>query len=354
MTCIGCAFALTGSQIHPLLYLTLGTTIAQHLNATHIQVWMFSASIIAVGALAPFVGPLADVFGRKTLFLIGLVCSVIGSILSAATPNAAGFIAAQVFVGLGSVMQELLSIAVVGEIVPTAKRSLYAAMILCAIIPWAPGTLYANWITQSSWRWLGLIQAIWNLITFALLAIFYRPPPRVNALGLSFKEKLGRIDFIGGFLLTLGTLLFLIGLNWGGEQYSWQSSHVVSFFVIGSLLVATFCVWEKFGAAYPLFPRRIIHVTRPFFSLMVVIFAAAINYVGLVVFWPIQSISVYGSDRFQTGVNTLPIGLCIVGGAILSATLLAFFAKRATLIMTFFCVMQTVGTSSSSKPLYTY
>lgn len=343
MTVLGCSFALAGSQIISLLYLTLGTTIALALNASNLLIWLLTAGIVAQGALAPFVGPLADLFGRKSLFLVGLACSMLGGILCASTPNAAGFLAGQVFFGFGSVIQELLSISVVAEIVPTAKRSMYAALILTSIIPWAPGTAYANFIAEASWRWIGCTLAIWHAITFAILAWFYRPPPRVNALGLSRREMIGRIDFVGGFLITMGMLLFLIGLNWGGQQYSWDSAHVIAFLVVGGVLIIAFGFWEWLFALYPLFPRRMIHAPRPFFCLMFVIFAAGINYVAIVVFWPIESISVYGSNRNETGINTLPIGLGMLGGAILSAILIGIFQKRVTFIMTFFCVMQTVA-----------
>jgi len=107
--------------------------------------------------------------------------------------------------------------------------------------------------------------------------------------------------------------------------------------------MVAFGFWEAFGAKWPLFPRRIIHAPRPFFCLIFVIFAAGINYVPLVVFWPIQSISVYDADRHQNGINCLPIGMCILAGAIVSALLLGLFPKRVTFIMTGFCIVQTVG-----------
>jgi MFS family permease len=343
MTVIGCSFALAGSQIVPLLYLTLGTTIAHELKRPDLLIWMLTAGIVAAGAMAPFVGPIADLLGRKVLFLIGLIVSATGAILCAATPNVGGFIVGQIFLGFGIITEELLSIAVVAEIVPTSKRPLYAALNLCAIIPWSPGTLYANWIANSSWRWIGCVLAIWNVITFVIIAWFYRPPPRVNALGLTRRELLGRIDFMGGFLCTTGLIFFLVGLNWGGQDYPWHSAHVISFLVTGVFVLIIFGLWEQFGAKYPMFPKRIIHAPRPFFCMLFVIFAAGINYVPLVVFWPIQSISVYQANHTQNGINTLPIGTCILGGAILSALLLGIFKKHVTLTMTFFCVMQTVG-----------
>jgi MFS family permease len=352
MTVLGCALALAGSQIIPLLYLTLGTTISVDLHAESVTIWILTTIIVAMGALSQFVGPLADLFGRKILFLTGLVCSVAGGILCAATPNAVGFIAGQVLFGFGSVIQELLAITVVAEIVPAAKRSLYGALILCAIIPWSPGTLYANMIAETSWRWIGCMLAIWHAITLVIIAYFYRPPPQLNPQGLARSELIRRIDVVGGALVTGGMVFFLVGLNWGGEQYAWDSVRVLTFLCLGAVTLIGFGFWEAFGAHYPLFPRRMVHAPRPFFCLLVVIFAAGINYVALVVFWPIQSISVYGSDRFQTGINSLPIGLCILFGAILSAVLVGTFKKHITYIMFFFCVMQTVGKWSIIATLY--
>lgn len=343
MTIVGCAFALAGSQIVAALYLTLATNIARELEAESLTLWILTAGIVAMGALAPFVGPLADMFGRKALLIAGLIISIIGAIACAATPNAGGFIAGQCLLGVGAVTQELLGISIVSEIVPTAKRSLYAAVVLCTMIPWSPAPLYANWIAVHSWRWIGCTVVAWDMLTMAIIAFFYRPPPRVNALGLSRKEMMARIDFFGGILMTTGLVFILIALDWGGQQYSWQSAQVLSFLMIGFGLLLGFGFWEWYGVQYPLFPRRIIFAPRPFFCLIFVIFAAGINFVPLVVFWPIQSISVYGSGRYQTGINSLPIGTSILGGGILSALLIGLFNRHITLLMTIFCAIQTIG-----------
>lgn len=350
MTMLGCALALAGSQIAPLLYLTLGFTIAHDLHApSSLTLWLLTCLIVAMGTLAPFVGPLADLFGRKMIFVGGLLLSVLGGIICAAAQTPGGFMAGQTLLGFGAVTQELLAIAVAAEIVPTAKRPLYSALILCAIIPWSPSTLYANWIADSSWRWIGCTIAIWNVLTVAIIAYYYRPPPRVNSLGLTRREMIRRIDFIGGILVTLALVFILVAINWGGQNYPWRSSHVLSFLILGLVLFICFGFWEWFGAEYPLFPRRIVHAPRPFFCLIFVIFAAGINYVPLVVFWPIESISVFGTDHHGTGLNALPIGMCILGGSILSALLIGVFKRHVTLVMTTFCIMQTVG--EFSKPI---
>lgn len=274
---------LCASQIVSLLYLTVGTAIAVDLD-TNLFAWMLTASNLASGAIAPFVGPLADLIGRRSIFLYGgFGLSIIGAILCAATPDAAGFIAGQVFIGIGSVIQDLLSLAIVAESVPTYKRSIYVAIMLLLIIPWAPGTIYANMLLEASWRWIGLILALWNFIGFAVLFIGYRPPPRPNSRGLSRREMIKRIDFVGGFLITVGILLIMVALNTGGQDAPWSAPGTLVPLVLGFVIFFAACAYEFFIAKYPLFPRRIVHAPRPFFCMMFVIFGAGVNYIACVV-----------------------------------------------------------------------
>jgi MFS family permease len=108
-----------------LLYLTVGTAIAEELN-TDLFVWMLTASNIASGAIAPWVGPLADLIGRRAIFLWGgFGLSALAAIICAAAPNGEAFTAGQVIFGIGNVVQDLMSLAIVAESVPTSKRPMY-------------------------------------------------------------------------------------------------------------------------------------------------------------------------------------------------------------------------------------
>lgn len=51
-----------------------------------------------------------------------------------------------------------------------------------------------------------------------MLFIFYWPPPRVNSEGLTKRQILARIDYLGGVLSIGGFALFLLGIQWGGYQ----------------------------------------------------------------------------------------------------------------------------------------
>ncbi|KAF2208594.1 hypothetical protein CERZMDRAFT_114565 [Cercospora zeae-maydis SCOH1-5] len=344
-TVLGCAMALSASQISALLYLTIGTAIAVDLRSP-LFAWMLTASNLSSGALAPFVGPLADLIGRRNILLYGgFGLSIVATILCAATPNDIGFIAGQLLLGIGNVVQDLLSLAVVAESVPTSKRPIYVAFMLLIIIPWAPGTLYSNFLLEVSWRWVGAVLAVWNFIGFVVLYIGYKEPPRVNSLGLSRREMLKRIDFVGGFIFMAGVLLILVALNVGGRDSPWTSAPTLVPLVLGFVVLIAGCFYEYFVAPWPLFPRRIVHAPRPFYCMLCVIFGAGINYVCMVVFWPIQARAVFQGSNVQTGIWTIPIGTCILGGAIIAACMLHVFKNQVNWVMVGFCIAQVIGTA---------
>ncbi|KAI5310718.1 hypothetical protein KEM55_002944 [Ascosphaera atra] len=121
--------------------------------------------------------------------------------------------------GVGAAMNELTALAATSEMAPAAQRGTYVSFLMLTILPFMPCVLYGQLIAHhSSWRYVGIIPGVWNALGFIMTAAFYFPPPRPNALGLSRREILGRIDYGGGLLFISGTIVFLAGLQWGGYQ----------------------------------------------------------------------------------------------------------------------------------------
>jgi MFS family permease len=160
MAIVGCAMAFTGSQMIPLFFFTLYTSIANSLGAVSF-IWLAAGSQVGQVAASVSIGPLSDLLGRKASFVLGVVLSMIGMIVCAATPTPSGFIAGQVISGFGLILEELLSIAVISELVPTTKRTLYGGIMIAGFIPWAPGALYAQLLANRSWRWVATLIAVW-------------------------------------------------------------------------------------------------------------------------------------------------------------------------------------------------
>jgi hypothetical protein len=69
---------------------------------------------------------------------------------------------------------------------------------------------------ESTWRWGAWISVVLAGTNFVMLLLFYHPPPRANTLGLTKRQIIHRIDFLGGFLSVTGFAIFLLGIQWAG------------------------------------------------------------------------------------------------------------------------------------------
>merc|ERR1711977_795021 len=318
MTMLGFSISFVVAEVIPLFLITLFTVIAYDLNSGDKAIWLIVAQFIAVGSTVPFVGPLVDLLGRKWTTLVSLLFTVVSMILLGTTQNIAGAIASMVISGMGIGIQLLTSIAAVTELVPVSQRGITIGYIVMGFMPFAPASLYGQLLAEHSWRYVPLVIGVLALVGFVIIAIWYKPPPRVNSLGLTKRQVLGRIDFIGAFLAISGVTLFLVGLNWGEQPYAWNSAHVVACMTVGLGL----------------------------FVICFLCLTSGVNFIPVVVFWTIQCYTVYGASFRDAGIWLLPIGFCIAGGAIISAGLMTVFKTKIHWILLGFCVIQTAGLGS--------
>ena len=114
--------------------------------------------------------------------------------------------------GIGAGINELTALAVTSELAPTRKRGKYVALLVFTILPFCPSVLWGQLIAaHAGWRYCGALCGAWAGVGFIMTAAFYFPPPRVNSQGLTRKEVLSRIDYVGGLLSISGMILFMAG-----------------------------------------------------------------------------------------------------------------------------------------------
>lgn len=129
--------------------------------------------------------------------------------------------------GIGAGINELTALAATSELAPTSKRGKYVAVLIFTILPFCPSVLWGQLIAaHSTWRYVGLFCALWAFIGLVITAVFYFPPPRVNSSGLTRREVIQQIDFVGGFLSVSGFIVFEAGILWGGYQVGFPSSRL--------------------------------------------------------------------------------------------------------------------------------
>jgi MFS family permease len=118
-------------------------------------------------------------------------------------------IGGMVFAGIGAGINELTALAATSELAPTAKRGKYVGILVFTIVPFCPSVLYGQLIAYySSWRYIGLLCAVWAFIGLVLTVVFYFPPPPANLNATTRREILKQIDIVGGLLSISGMILF--------------------------------------------------------------------------------------------------------------------------------------------------
>lgn len=346
MTMLGFSLSFVVAEVMPLFLITLFTVIAYDVGGGDKAVWLVVTQFIAIGSIVPFVGPIIDLIGRKGTTLLALCITVVSMIILGTAQTIAGIIAAMAISGVAVGIQLLTSIAAVTELVPTHKRGITIGYIVLGFMPFAPASLYGQFIASHSYRYVGVVIGGLALIALVILAIFYKPPPLPAMQNMSKRQILKRLDWIGGVVGIGGVTVFLVGLNWGGQDYPWHSAHVIACLTVGLAFLVAFVVWEKFGAKYPLFPWALTKHKRIFGMICFLCVTSGVNYIPVVVFWVIQVYTVYGASYHQAGIWLLPIGFCIAGGAIISAIAITLFKNKIQFVLMFFCILQTAGLGS--------
>ncbi|MCJ1447111.1 MAG: hypothetical protein MMC23_007620 [Stictis urceolatum] len=349
MSLIAMAFLWTGSQIPLYLFGGVPPYIYADIGGTDRWTWFVLANLLALAAVCPFVGSLSDLLGRRYVALIGACFLILGMIVASTAHTMNNFIGGMALSGIGAGINELTALAATSEMAPTSKRGKYVAVLIFTIVPFCPSVLWAQLIVaHSSWRYIGLLCGIWAAVGFFMTLFFYFPPPRVNSTGLSRKEVLSRIDYIGGFLSVGGMILFMAGLQWGGYMYSWTSAHVLVPLLLGAVMLIAFGIYEAFGAKYPMFPSRLKQAPRTLLLTLVITFISGANFFSVLLFWPTQAYNVYGHDPVGVGIRGIPIGFSILTGACVVLWLLSVFKGHNRALMIVSSVLMTAGCGAMS------
>lgn len=118
-------------------------------------------------------------------------------------------------------------------------------------------------------------------------------------------EGLKSIDWTGSILIVSGTLMFLMGLDFGGSSYPWASPTVICLIVFGILTVLLFVLNEWKVAGNPIIPLRLFSSTSSL-AAYGVRFCHAFVFMGIAYYLPLYSQSVLGADALTSGLYLLP------------------------------------------------
>ncbi|KIW98275.1 uncharacterized protein Z519_01859 [Cladophialophora bantiana CBS 173.52] len=313
-----------GSQI--MLYFVGGclSFIEADMGAQKVGSWLPVSNTLAITAVAPFVGYLQDLLGRRNITLFGSMVIIVGIALIGSAHSFGQAVTGMTLSGAGAGVCELTALAGLSDIVPVRQRGVALALMTASILPFTPYVMYSQLLaTYVTWRWTQWIALIWNGIVFVGLLTTYFPKSHPRLQGMSKKQILARIDYIGAILSIVGITLFLVALQSGGYTHPWTSGYVLAQLIIGIFLIISWVVWEWKFAPHPMIPRELYRGQRVVGLTFLVAFIAGFDFYSLINFFPISFSTLWSPDPVQVGLKGLGYGISTTAGAVFWNALLS-------------------------------
>ncbi|KAK0383924.1 hypothetical protein NLU13_8015 [Sarocladium strictum] len=312
-------FALCLALFLAALDMTIITTavpsIAAHFGSSSGYVWIGSAYMLGNTSFVATWGKISDVFGRKPSILAAAVIFWIGSLLCGVSTSMGMLIAARAIQGVGGGGLIVLPNICVSDLFSMRNRGLYFGIfgMIWALASAIGPVLGGLFTTKVSWRWCFYINLpISGVGMLILIFILKLHNPRTP-----IKEGLAAIDWSGSVLVIGGTIMLLIGLEFGGVLFPWASATVICLIVFGVFTIGLFILNESKIAKYPIIPLYLFK-TRNAVACYTFAFCHAFVFMSGSYWLPLYFQSVGRADSLMSGVYLLPyvLSLSFVSGGI--------------------------------------
>ncbi|CAN6666429.1 protein Sge1p [Trichomonascus vanleenenianus] len=301
---------------------TVLSTVGNHFHDFGKVSWIASAFFLPAAVFALSWSKVSLVFGRKWTVLVAIVLFELGSLICGLANSMNMLIVGRVIGGIGGGGIQVMVFIIITEITSIDKRGIAQGLIAASFgIASVVGPLVGGaFTTHVSWRWCFYINLPFGAIAFALIWIFFNPPPVMG----SWKHKLAKIDYIGTALLTAGLVLVLLALTLGSTDHPWNSAIVIAFFTVGGILTIAFLAFNFFVSKHPLIPIEVARVPQ------VIMAALSIGLVYGGFMLSVLYLSTYyqvvkKADAMQSGIDLLPYIVPLVISALISGAVCSIF-----------------------------
>lgn len=282
------------------------------------QQWIVSAYNLAFGCFLLLWGRVADLYGKRAIFVLGSAWVAVSTAVNPVLPNEIAFDLFRGLQGFGAAANVPTALGILGVQFPPgrAKNMAFSAYSAGAPLGAICGNLLGGLIASyAHWTWVFWALAILAaLVTVAGFFLIPPPPPTTTTTNAT-------VDWVGAVLITAGLMLLLLALT-EGNVVGWATPWVPVLIVVAVLLVAAFVLWqrhlEKTARRTPLVKLSVFKSLH-FSVAMVVMFLFFACFNGYLVFITYHFQDYQGLSAIQTTLRFIPTGVvgvltaCIMG-----------------------------------------
>ena len=293
-------------------------TMVAELGGLSYLSWVVTAYLLTSTVAGPLYGKFGDLYGRKIVLQVAIVVFLTGSALCGIAQNMLQLIAFRALEGIGGGGLIVVTIAVIGDLIPPRERGRYQGFFGAVFgVATIVGPLIGGFfVDHLSWRWIFYINLPTGILALVVIAA---------VLPAHSARRQHQIDYAGAILLTLALSTIILFTGLGGTVFPWHSPLVLALAATGVVSTVAFAVVER-RAREPILPMSLF-TNRNFAVSSSVGFIVGLSLFGAVTFLPIYLQVVKGVSPSTSGLMLMPMMLGMLVTSIISGRLISRFGR---------------------------
>jgi EmrB/QacA subfamily drug resistance transporter len=299
-TILGTGIAFLDTTVVNIALPTIGEDLDAGISGLQ---WVVNAYTLTLAGLLLLGGSLGDHYGRRRVFVIGVVWFAAASLLCGLAPTTEALIAARALQGIGGALLTPGSLAIIeASFRPQDRGPAIGAWTGFGGVTAAVGPFVGGWLVEAvSWRLIFLI----NLPLAAVVVwVAVRHVPESRDPGAA-----AELDYTGAALAAIGLAGVVYALT-DGPNLGWTSTQILAAGAAGVAALVAFVLWER-RSPHPMLPLDIF-ASRQFTAANLVTFVVYGALGGSLFLMPIQLQLVVGYSPLASGVALLPITVVLL------------------------------------------
>ena len=287
--------------------------------------WVVTAYSLTFGGLLLFGVRLADLFGRRLIFLAGLALFTVASLLGGFAQNQPTLIAARAIQGVGAAVLSPATLTILTLTFTEHKARARALGVWSAVAAGggAAGALFGGILTEFlSWRWILFVNVPIGVVLFLLA--------RFNLVESKADGPRNRLDIAGSLTVTAGLVMLVYGIV-HTDVVPWGATSTLIALAIAAVLLGSFVLIEARLAGHPLIPLGIFR-SRGVTGANLAMFCFGGSMFAMWFFLTLYLQEVLHYSPLITGFTFLPQTAAIAVGATISGRLAPKLGPRTVLV----------------------